>query len=127
MKIEIINPKKSKNIICPKCNDRWRYAEYHEKKGDYWVIVRQCKYCRAEQEILTKKFLDVMQPSSQLWDLVYDDPFADYEKNKKDREWQEEKRKERLDAEYNLKFKRPWERKFVKDWVLGGKKSWLKK
>lgn len=116
MQITVVNPKKVKTIFCPKCKNKIR-AELHQKKTENWIIVRRCQSCRFEK-ILFQEDVDILQPSSQLWDLVYDDPEKDFQEIKKELEYQKEKRKEKLDLKYDREFKKPWERKFVKDKVL---------
>ncbi len=74
--ITIINPKKVKYVFCPDCKNLVR-AEFHEDKRQRWVIVRQCGNC-GFKKLLLQEDVDTIQPSSQLWDLVYqDDPFKD--------------------------------------------------
>lgn len=121
MEIEIINPKNTKYIFCLTCKSKLR-AELHSHEKEKWIIVRKregstCKNCRIKK-ILFHEQVDMLQPDSQLFSLVYDDPFKDSEKRKKNLEFQKEKRKEYLDKKYDKEFSKPWERKFVKDKVL---------
>lgn len=110
-----------KTIICPNCKRSCKayYCESLILKNFNWVRL-ECNSC-AYNEKLFQDRLDVIQPSSQLWDLIYGNNLFDQtEKRKKELAWAEEKRKEKLDYEYNKKFTKPWERKFVKDKVLKG-------
>lgn len=102
-------------INCPDCRTHIR-AKKEKNRWVKWIdIVCDCGFKRRLKEIE----MDCIQPSSPLWKLVYDtNPFDNYNKELDNKKRREENRKDRLDSEYNLKFKKPWERKFVKDMVL---------
>jgi len=77
-----------------------------------------CHWC-GFKKLMKEDELDLIQPSSDLWDLVYgNNIFDETVKQKKKDAWTEEKRKEELEKKYDKQFKKPWERKFVKDKVL---------
>ena len=124
MKIDIINPVKVKRISCRKCS-ALRRAELHVNNGKKMIVVRKaqgsrCPECSMQIRLISEQ-VDVVQPSSQLWDLVYDDNiFEQTQRGRRERLWAEEKRKENLDQIYDKKFTKPWERKFVKNMVLRG-------
>jgi hypothetical protein len=66
--------------------------------------------------------LDAIQPTSPLFQLVYNsNPFDEYDKALDNRNKEEEKRKEKLDYKYDKIFRKKEDRKFVKDKVLEGK------
>lgn len=129
MQIQIINPKKTKFVPCP-TEDRRKWcgkparAELHSKKNEKWVIIRECEKrfggCGRKEMVIVGEYVDVIQPSSPLFELVYgSDLFRETEETKKQMAWDKEKRKETLDAKYDRMFKKPWERDFVKKKVLG--------
>ena len=103
-------------VTCPCCKKHIQ-AYYKENRWVEWIEIN-CDWC-GYKRLLKEDEIDCIQPDSNLWDLVYgNNIFKETEKNKKKKKWEEEKRKEGLDAKYNREFKRPWERKFVKDKVL---------
>jgi len=118
MKIQLVNPKGMVRVKCPNCQE-WLRAELHSDEKERWIIIRECYRC-GFRKILKKEELDIIQPNSPLFKLLYKDPFKEREIRKKEADWQEEKRKEALDEKYDKQFKKPWERKFVKDKVLKG-------
>lgn len=106
-------------IYCPNCKQKRLEAKYGENQWVKWIDT-SCETC-GYHKILKEDDLDLIQPSSPLWKMVYDNsPFEEREKKAKEASWAEEKRKEELDRKYDKQFKKPWERKFVKDKVLNG-------
>lgn len=102
-------------IPCQNCR-KYAKACYNENRWVKWIDVScECGF----KKRMKKDELDTLQPSSPLFQLVYhSDPFKDYAVAEKNKAWENEKRKEALDAKYDKEFNKPWERKFVKDKVL---------
>ena len=105
-------------INCPKCN-RNIVARYGENRWAKWIDLNcTCGYSHR----LKEDEMDTIQPTSPLFELVYKtNPLDEYDVALDNKIIAEEKRKERLDYEYNKKFKNREDRKFVKDKVLEGK------
>ena len=107
-------------IPCPKYKCR-NYAKacYNENRWVRWIdIICSCGFKKRMKE----DELDTIQPTSPLFEIVYKtNPFDEYKKTEHNKVIETEKRKEKLDYEYDKKFSKPWERKFVKDKVLFNK------
>jgi len=101
---------------CPECRTHIQ-ANYKNNRWVKWIDI-ECHWCGYKKKIKEDE-IDMIQPNSDLWDLVYGNNI--FEKTKKERkriDWEKEKKKEELDKKYDKQFKKPWERKFVKDKVL---------
>jgi len=104
-------------IYCPNCKQKKLEARYGENRWVKWINTK-CETC-GYKKLLKKDDLDVIQPSSPLWNMIYtNDIFTERDRKAKEVAWAEEKRKEMLDAKYNKQFNKPWERDFVKKKVL---------
>lgn len=106
-------------IYCPRCKKPIKY-KYVENRWVRWINM-DCKNC-GYKHIMKEEEIDTLQPSSELFDLVYGtNPYDEYEIKAKQRDAENEKRKEMLNDKYNQMFKNKEERQFVKDKVLEGK------
>jgi len=105
-------------INCPKCKSNI-VARYGENRWVKWIDLNcNCGFMHRMKE----EELDAIQPTSPLFQLVYNsNPFDEYDKALDNRNKEEEKRKEKLDYKYDKIFRKKEDRKFVKDKVLEGK------
>lgn len=106
-------------VYCPRCKKKQAEAKFNQNRWVKWIdIACPCGF----SHLMKQDEVDCIQPSSPLWGMVYtDDIFEETERKKKEMDWVKQKRKEHLDAKYDKEFKKPWERKFVKDKVLEDK------
>ena len=120
-KAKIIGSSKySVKMECPNCGEHFLVRREVNKwtecfRGECWV----CGY----KFILKDTDFDIVQPDSPFFEMIYRfHPEKEGEKARKKREWQEQKRKEKLEEKY-FKMKKenrikPWEEKSLKKEIL---------
>ena len=106
--------------ICKECEKRFTIY-LHEMDGIKW-FKGECKSC-GNRITLTPKQCDLIQPSSKLFKLYYeDDPFESERKKQKEREMEKENLKQ--DREDNLRLK--VKQGLLKPWEVGDVKSYVR-
>lgn len=109
-------------IKCPNCQQNISVKHGQNRWAEWFK--GECETCGYNFSLKDKHF-DFIQPSSPFFKEIYKHhPEKEYEKNRKEAEWKEQKRKEELQKKYwgmgkkSQKPIKPWERRNLEKIVL---------